>query len=219
MILIKKYSELPICRKEILRYAGCNENDEKISDLIDECLNKLGSKLDFKVCYDEFSVNIDNSICDFGSFAFKSDSLAKNLENCKKVIIFAATIGVEIDRLIIKYSNIAPSKALIFQAIGTERIETLCDRFCDDIKSKTNLNLRPRFSPGYGDLPLEVQKNIFSVLDCTKKIGIFLNQNLLMLPTKSVTAIVGLTEKQQVENKSKCSTCNKKDCEFKREIL
>lgn len=217
MILIKKYSELPICRKEILRYAGCNENDEKISDLIDECLNELKNKLDFKVCYGEFSVTTEGDLCDFGVFKVNSHNLAKNLENCKKVVIFAATIGVEIDRLIMKYSNIAPSKALIFQAIGTERIETLCDRFCDDIKSKTNLNLRPRFSPGYGDVPLEIQKNIFSVLDCTKKIGVFLNENLLMLPTKSVTAFVGLTENQQVENK--CSTCNKKDCEFKREIL
>ena len=50
---------------------------------------------------------------------------------------------------------------------------------------------KPRFSPGYGDLSLEVQKEIFSLLDCPRKIGVSLGDSLLMTPSKSVTAIIG----------------------------
>ena len=78
------------------------------------------------------------------------------------------------------------------QALGAERIEALCDAFCDSLISEKGVLLRPRFSPGYGDLPLEVQKDIFSLLECHKRIGVSLNESLLMSPSKSVTAFVGL---------------------------
>ena len=93
-----------------------------------------------------------------------------------------------------KYSKISPSKALMFQALGAERIESLCDTFCNDMNNELGVRLKPRFSAGYGDLPLEVQKDIFRVLDCPRKIGLTLNDSLLMSPTKSVTAIVGIED-------------------------
>jgi 5-methyltetrahydrofolate--homocysteine methyltransferase len=71
-------------------------------------------------------------------------------------------------------------------------VRELCDEFCKDIKAELNVNLKPRFSPGYGDLDLSCQKDIFKLLDCSKKIGLTLNDSLLMSPTKSVTAFVGI---------------------------
>lgn len=112
------------------------------------------------------------------------------------MIIFAATIGVGVDRLISKYSRLSPTKALCFQAIGAERVEALCDEFCNKMKTeleKDGEKVKPRFSPGYGDLPLETQKMIFSLLDCPKRIGVTLGDTLLMSPSKSVTAFVGIT--------------------------
>ena len=91
-----------------------------------------------------------------------------------------------------KYGKLSPTKALFFQAIGAAGIETLCDIFSEDIKKELNVNLKPRFSPGFGDLELTTQKDIFKVLDCSKKIGLTLNDSLLMSPTKSVTAFVGI---------------------------
>ena len=82
----------------------------------------------------------------------------------------------------------------MFQALGAERIESLCDTFCNDMNNELGVRLKPRFSAGYGDLPLEVQKDIFRVLDCPRKIGLTLNDSLLMSPTKSVTAIVGIED-------------------------
>ena len=102
----------------------------------------------------------------------------------------------------------------MFQAIGAERIEALCDAFCDDISKEYNIAIKPRFSPGYGDLPLECQKDIFAVISPEKHIGLTLTDSMLMSPSKSVTAIVGLGGKEK-QSPNKCGACNKKDCIFR----
>ena len=192
VVLSKTYVGPPFCEKEILRYAGCKASDEETNALMRACIKEVQDKLTYKVCYMELPVAIDHDSCDFGIFRFKSQNLSVNLSGCKKAILFAATTGVEIDRMIARYGKISPTKALFFQAIGAERIEALCDLFCEEISLEYGMALKPRFSPGYGDLPLTVQKDIFAVLDCERKIGLTLNNSLLMSPSKSVTAFVGL---------------------------
>jgi len=214
VVLSKTYTEPPFCEKEFLRYAGCREASHDISALLEECINEVKDKLTYKVCYRELPIKTDGKICDFEFFSVQSQKLAWNLKDCEKVILFAATVGVEIDRLIAKYGRLSPTKALLFQAIGAERIEALCDAICVDIKEEYRMGLKPRFSPGYGDLPLMAQKDIFAVLDPERRIGLTLNSSLLMSPSKSVTAFVGLgrTEKP---NSNKCSLCGKTDCSFR----
>lgn len=186
--LIKTYSPPPFCEKEILHYAGCKSVDNKTSALMNECIDEISGKLVYKVCYRTLQVKTDGNICDFGAFRLSSKNLAATLSGYEKVILFAATVGVEIDRLIAKYGRISPSKAVMLQAIGAERIEALCDTFCADMSKDAT----PRFSPGYGDLPLDAQREIFAALDCSRQIGLTLNDSLLMSPTKSVTAFIGI---------------------------
>ena len=121
----------------------------------------------------------------------ESASLAKNLCGCKKIILFAATVGIGIDRLIMKYGKLSPAKGIIMQGIGAERIEALCDAFSERLGEEGYV-LRPRFSPGYGDLSLDLQKQIFATLQPEKNIGLTLSSSCLMSPTKSVTAIIGI---------------------------
>lgn len=215
VILSKKYDETPFCEREILRYAGCKDADKELSALLHSCIKEAEGKVEYKVCYRVLPVKINGDECDFGAFVLKSAKLALNLNDCNQVIVFAATVGVEIDRLIAKYGRISPSKALMFQAIGAERIEALCDAFCSDISNEMNVFLKPRFSPGYGDLLLDSQKDIFAVLDCGKRIGLSLNDSLLMSPSKSVTAFVGISDKGEKITINKCSSCDKKDCSFR----
>lgn len=183
----KTYQAPPISRSEILRYAGCTQGNDAIESLIDECLAELSDKLVFKVCYCVLPANTELPI---NFYATGSKMLEKYLSDCDKAVIFAATIGIEIDRLIAQNSIVSPAKALVFQAIGTERIEALCDAFCSDDSIHQSV-LKPRISAGYGDLPLTFQKEIFRVLS-PEKIGIALNDALLMSPSKSVTAIIGI---------------------------
>ena len=191
-VIVKSFTSPPICEKEILRYARCKDDTPTLLSLLRECHAEAEFKLTYKVCYIELELTVREDVCDFGVFKLNSKGLASNLKGSDSVIIFAATVGIELDRLIAKYSRISPSKALFMQALGAERIEALCDAFCDSLISEKGVLLRPRFSPGYGDLPLEVQKDIFSLLECHKRIGVSLNESLLMSPSKSVTAFVGL---------------------------
>lgn len=229
MVTTKIYTEPAICKKEILRYAGCKETTPEIEELLEECIKEVLPRLSYKVCYDTLSLQIADDVCDFGCMSVKSKDLAKNLDGCENIILFAATIGVEIDRLIGRYGHISPAKAMMLQAIGAERIEAVCDAFCEDIESEMQMKLRPRFSPGYGDVALETQRDIFRVLDCSKCIGIALNDSLLMSPSKSVTAFVGVehtsygsdietngAQKKGIQ-KHTCANCAKLDCAFREE--
>lgn len=192
VIISKVYSEPPLCEKEILYYAGCREADTELLALLEECIGEAKDKLSYKVCYRELSLRREGDFCDLELLRVQSEGLAKNLFGCERVILFAATVGVGLDRLIARYSRLSPARALLFQAIGAERIEALCDVFCADVAREYGLRARPRFSPGYGDLSLDVQKDIFRLLDCERRIGLTLGDSLLMSPTKSVTAFVGL---------------------------
>ena len=175
--------------KEILRYSG--GGDEKTVALIEGCLKECENLLSPSLCWRTFEVNIKDNLCDFGEFSVKSDDLSKNLKDCKRAVVFCATIGAEFDRLLIKYSRLSPTKALIFQGIGAERIEALCDAFCENLKAEGNC-IRPRFSAGYGDLPLDANKDIFLALCPEEAVGVVLSEGMLMTPTKSVTAFIGL---------------------------
>ena len=206
-VYTKIFDAPPFNKSEILRYAGAKEATAEIDSLIDECIAEATDKLSYKVCYGQFPTSF---------MEFKSEKLKKNLCGCDSFVLFAATIGIEIDRMITKYGKVAPSKALIFQAIGTERIESLCDEFCRFAECEYGYT-KPRFSPGYGDLSIEVQKEFFRVLDPGKRIGLSLNESMLMSPSKSVTAIVGISD-EKTETKKSCKTCNKSDCLYRRTL-
>lgn len=210
----KSYPSPDFCEKEILRYAGCKVSDDATLTLMRSCIEEAKSVLCYDVCYRILPVSAKDGVCDFGCFSLSSENLAKNLSRSTRVILFAATVGIGIDRLINKYGRLSPSRALMMQAIGAERIEALCDAFCKDISAELTLCLAPRFSPGYGDLPLLVQKDIFSVIDASRQIGVCLTDSLLMSPSKSVTAFAGITE--DCVDLNKCSLCDKKDCNFRR---
>ncbi len=221
-VFTKIYDAPQINTREIMRYAQISQSAPETDALINNCLKEVREKLTFKVCYAHFTINICDEIINFGFAKTNSVSLRKNLQGCESIILFAATVGIEIDRLIAKYSRISPAKALMFQAIGTERIESLCDAFNNDITAEyraLGMDTSPRFSPGYGDLPLELQSDVFNVLDCPRKIGISLNESLLMSPSKSVTAIIGIKNKMcsdKIDNG--CDYCNKTNCTFRRTL-
>ena len=196
MIYTKSYDAPAVNEREIMRYAGVKTPTEEIVSLMHEAVEEARGALTYKVCFCEFPIAISNGTVDFGFARTNSAALAKNLAGCDRVVIFAATVGIGLDRLIARYGVKSPSRALMLQAFGAERIEALCDSFTEDINTSEykEFSLMPRFSPGYGDLPLEFQSEIFRVLDCPKKIGLSLNRTLLMVPTKSVTAIIGIKQ-------------------------
>lgn len=210
--LFRKFFNLPFDLKEIARYAGAPSIDELA--VFNECKNECESQLSLNVAYriSEVTVGDDEVSFEFGTL--KSRDLCKNLNGVKKVLVFAASIGQPFDFLIGKYKRISPAKSLVFQAIGTERIETLCDAICETIQEEYKVKLRPRFSPGYGDLSLDCQADILNYVEA-RRIGVTLNESLLMSPSKSVTAIAGFSD-VAVGERHNCDRCGNLDCEFRK---
>ena len=191
LTVYQKSYELPEPdKREILRYAGVRGSADEVETLLDECIAETLSLFRPRVCWCALSINEAKKIPECAAI-FASLALAKHLQGCSQIVIFAATVGIETDRLIARYNALSPAKALLISAIGSERIEALCDAFEDDLRSEGR-EIRPRFSPGYSDLPIEYQKDIFALLDCSRRIGVTLTESMLMSPSKSVSAIIGI---------------------------
>ena len=209
---------------EIYRYMGI-KNSEEISEAIKKrvtellCLAKELS--DFKYVYNRFEITLfGESGIDLGFARVNSAALRKNLNGCREVLIFAATLGMRFEKKLQFFSASEALDALIFQAIGTELLEDFCDKITETVFLKSypdGFGVKPRFSPGYGDLSIEFQRDIFRVLKPEKIIGAYLTESLMMVPSKTVTAIAGITDKPIAAPHS-CSSCSKTDCEFRKEV-
>ena len=188
---------------EIARYLGYQKvtvPDEQISALIksaaDEMLEVIQpqsvcEKFDLSVEYDE-QKNLGCVI--FSDVKIESKDLARNLRDCSQVVLFAATLGAQCDQLIRRAQVKDQVKAAVFQATGAMYIEKCVDLLNEKIKQDAaaqGKTTRPRFSPGYGDVSLDVQKSFFRLLPC-QRIGLTLMDTLIMSPEKSVTAFVGV---------------------------
>ena len=219
MIEIFQKDDLLVNKKEILRYLGYGKNDadEVVLKKIDLATERIAENLSLKVCYEKYPIKKLGEELQFGIVKTNSQSLKRNLQDCESVVFFSATVGIGIDRLIGKFSAVSSIDALVYQAVGTAYIEVLCDAFCEKlVEMEKGKFLRPRFSPGYGDFGIENQKEIFKMLDSTRKIGVSLTESLQMVPSKSVTAIVGISDKKTDCSKKGCENCEKTDCEYRR---
>ena len=227
IVLFKQYdirsdqrlSEVNI--NEVRRYSGMR--DDSLDGVIAECVKEAMPVLSYKVSYMRTMIDWESGYPLFPGVGYKSENLRTNLKGCDEVIIFAATVGIGIDRLISKYGHVSERKARFMQALGAERVESLCDLFnseMNELVSAEGKYLRPRFSPGYGDLPISVQKDFVTVLDCPRRLGINLNDSFLMSPSKSVTAIIGITDRENCDinnyDKESCVHCGKTDCEYRK---
>ena len=166
------------------------ENDASVQALILESYNDLCSVANPRAVYLYSPIKIEANTVDFGYMSFESSNLAVNLEGCAQAYVFAATLGVEGDRMIEKYSRVMQAKALVCDTVASYMIEGFCD-YINALLTQ-NKQSKPRFSPGYGDLSLLSQEKILSCLDATKKIGVALTDSFMMVPTKSVSAIIGV---------------------------
>lgn len=212
-----EWNRREIMRYARIRYARTHGAEDSYDALIDECIEEAEPRLSYRVCYTKIPVSSDG-IVTIGNESVDSRTIRKAIENAGEALLFAATVGAPFDRLIRRYSQLSPSKALILQAIGAERVESLCDAFCARMNSELLASgkcLTRRVSPGYGDIPLDLQREIFAVLDCPRKIGLTLDESLLMSPSKSVTAIVGIVSGCS-EHHDRCEECDKTGCVYRR---
>ena len=124
----------------------------------------------------------------------ESKTLARHLDGCHAVYYVCGTLGAAFDALLRRTAVRSAADTLVLQAIGAAAIEEWMDIAEDEIRRELEEGetLVPRYSPGFGDFPLTAQREILSVLDAARAIGVSLTDTLLMVPSKSVSAVIGV---------------------------
>ena len=205
---------MDIRTREAVRYLGYGHHaiDERTLELIQESFRELDGCSSERFVYRIFEISIeDSNRIHLDHLVIISKNLCKNLSGCKEALMFAATLGADVDRLIKKYTVKDMSKAVVLQACAAAKLEEYCDQIQQELGYK-----RPRFSPGYGDFSLEHQKDILTMLDSAKKIGLSMTEASMLVPTKSVTAIIGIGNIDEKCHRKGCEICGKADCAFRR---
>lgn len=176
-------------RNEAVRYlggAGIRLN-YRMDVLMDECEKAVLEKASPKYLYVEKDLPCPQIM--------GGKDIESHLNGCEKAIVMCATVGSEVDKLI-RISQISDmARAVVMDSLASVAVEQVCNAFDKIIAEKySDYNMTFRFSPGYGDYPIELQKIILQMLDAPKKIGLCTNDNFLLTPTKSVTAVLGLSK-------------------------
>ena len=181
---------LSINKKEVMRYLGVREENENTDALISQSEAELFKIATPKASYVLTDITVDENTVDFGFMRANSQKLAKNLQECDQAYVFCATLGIAVDRLFERQSKISQAKAMVLSATASSLIESFCDYLNNElVKDKAS---RPRFSCGYGDFCLEHQADILRVLEADKRLGVCLTDSYMMVPVKTVTAIIGI---------------------------
>jgi hypothetical protein len=220
-----KLKELTIPKDEVLRYLGYKKQgiDEALDSLIDEtieeCKNIITPKFThatYNTIIDEDGVKLEGT-----NLLLPGNDIKEHLKNAKKTVLMAVTLGGDIQKKISFYEKINLTKALILDSCATTVVEEICDMLEEYIKEEAlneGLSITFRYSPGYGDLPITIQKDFINTLKADKIIGLTASESHLLLPRKSVTAIIGLIPNTGVVKKRSCEVCsNYNNCSFRRE--
>lgn len=210
-----------ISRKTIAKYLGYRGKalDDSTATLVEEVIGELSSITPRHVL-GRFTLSISENTVVIGSLVTQSKSLTAHLADCREAILLAATLGVQADQMIRRASVARMSRAVALQACAAAKLEsylnTTGEALAHELK-KENLYLTPRFSPGYGDLSLDCQGELLALLEAGKRIGLGLTAEHMLTPSKSVTAVLGLSPKKQTACYQVCQRCPHTACPFREE--
>ena len=217
---------MEVNRKEVERYLGyrgLSVIDDKMKEVIEECIADMTEAVTPRETHKSFPIIWDESGegCCFSDIRVNGGNLVRNLKGCHEIVMMAVTIGPGPDRLVRRAELRDMLKAYTYQAVGAAMAEAWCEEVNEMIRKEAEergLFTRPRFSPGYGDFPLDVQKDFEKILGMSKTIGVSLSESLLMTPTKSITAVIGLSKYRTDCHTAGCEECNMSaNCEYSRE--
>jgi hypothetical protein len=179
---------VPTNKNELLARLG--KGVDLSSDIIKHNIQLYSDNVKYRYAYVRIPFECKNDICYFENEQVCSSALSTVLNDAKEVILLSVTAGAEIDKLIAKSSIQNPASTFYIDAIASAGVESYIDYISEIICD--GLNVTKRFSPGYADFSLEFQEYLLRRLDAKENIGIMLSSNYLMIPMKSITAVIGI---------------------------
>jgi len=202
---------------EARRYLGVKVSSPELDAQLRDAGNLLMKAAVPKGVWKRFPLERRGHLLCFAGLEVDSADLSSHLEGCDEVFLLAATLGIEVDRLITRLSVTDIGKAVMVQACAAALLETQCDEYQQQM-DMDGLFPRPRFSPGYGDFSAEHQAALLAALEAGKRIGLTATSSCMLAPTKSVTAVIGLGRDNANCTVQGCAACGKTDCIFRREV-
>ena len=208
--------------QEAIRYLGIKKGaaDAGTRALVESSFQELMKEAEPKSICRIFELQeLGDGAVQIGKLKIESRSLARNLKNCRRAVLFGATLGTGTDRLITRTGLKDMARAVALQACAAALLEEYCDQRQEEIGrelEKEGGYLRPRFSPGYGDFDISYQEPLMRMLDCAKTIGLTMTDSYMMTPTKSVTAVIGISPVEDRCPVEGCEACDKTDCAYRR---
>ncbi len=209
--------------KEAVRYLGYGTHavDDKTLALVGEMFRELDQTVRRRIVYRIFELESDgDDKVRIGQLDIASRNLAKNMRGCAQAAMLGATLGIEADMLMKRYSVTDISKAVVAQACAAAMLEEYLDDWQEELreqKREEGYFLRPRFSPGYGDFDIHHQEDMLRMLDSARKIGLTMTDAHMLSPSKSVTAVIGMSREDIACHRVGCEACGKTDCMYRRE--
>ena len=140
------------------------------------------------------------------------------LGECSQAVLLACTLGAGFEALLRAEQARSMARAAMLDACGSAFVEAGCDAAEEEISARfPELYRTDRFSPGYGDLPLTIQKDVCALLDAPRRLGVQVTDSLLMNPSKSVTAVIGLADRPQPARIRGCGFCSlRESCQYRK---
>ncbi len=209
--------------KEAVRYLGYGRHavDEKTKGLVRDSFEELDRTVQGRLVYRIFELDVpDDGRVKIEDLEIASRNLAKNMKGCRRAVMLGATLGIQVDMLMKRYSLTDMTRVLVLQACAAAALEEYLDEWQEKFKNEAageGYYLRPRFSPGYGDFDISHQKDFIRMLDSAKKIGLTMTDGCMLTPTKSVTAVIGMSREDIPCHKKGCEECKKTDCIYRRQ--
>lgn len=210
---------------ECARYLGYGNNapDEITERLMRECESELLDCAVPRFVYKIFEIDRQEDKIRLSKTELRltGASIKEHLEGCDRLILLCATLSDRVDKLIRKTELQDMAKALVMDAMAGVAVEQVCDKAEKYIRDEylvkyAHAYFTWRFGFGYGDLPLEEERMALRLLDADKRIGVHINDSLIMFPRKTVACIIGISEKEIKSYKKSCVSCNMRDrCKFR----
>lgn len=211
-----------INRAEALRYMGQKgkEIPPALSEVLDSCEKKLLGTIRPNYVFRVFDIERKQDgihICS-GMLVLEGKDIADHLEGCSRAVLMCATLGADTDKLIRTEEITDISSAFVMDAMASAAIEEVCRIADEQIKQQIpGYFFTWRFSPGYGDFPISIQKEFLETLNASRFVGVCTGENNILVPRKSVTAVAGISENPLPKKRRGCACCNMAArCEFRK---
>lgn len=204
---------------EALKFLGYKDNhpDEKTYGLLLACEKELLKAIEGKYIYKVFEL-VNGQIPNI-QFILEGREIQNHLKNCEKVIFLSATIGNGVDALIRKKQITGMTESMVLDSLASVAVEQICDEAQQKIlEGFHEYEHTWRFGLGYGDFPISGQKKFLEILDAPKRIGVCVNEAMMLTPTKSVTCVIGLGHGLEKSKKQSCEICSlKEQCQLRKD--